>query len=99
VFARGVDSIDGTMKTLRKTQAPIRFVQVRRDMSAALMARGRRNRTASLCVCLATSGRGGIHSRNGRCDAKHERVADQRPRLFCHSRRHDGQIVPLLTNR
>jgi thiamine pyrophosphate-dependent acetolactate synthase large subunit-like protein len=70
VFARGGDDIDGTMKTLRKTQARIRCVQVRRGMSATLMARGHRNRTASLCVCLATSGPGGIRSRNGRCDAR-----------------------------
>jgi thiamine pyrophosphate-dependent acetolactate synthase large subunit-like protein len=76
VSAQGGDSIDAMMNTLRKTQARIRFAHLCRDMSAALTARGHCNRTASLCVCLATSGCDVTHSRSGRCDARRNGHSD-----------------------
>jgi pyruvate dehydrogenase (quinone)/pyruvate oxidase len=58
------------MESLRRQQDQIRFVQVRHEESAALMACGYARFTGKLGVCLATSGPGGLHLLNGLYDAK-----------------------------
>jgi pyruvate dehydrogenase (quinone)/pyruvate oxidase len=70
VFGLPGDGINGLMEALRKRQDSIRFIQVRHEESAALMACGYAKTTGKLGVCLATSGPGGIHLLNGLYDAK-----------------------------
>ncbi len=70
VFGLPGDGINGIMEALRKKQDHIRFVQVRHEEAAALMACGYAKYTGKLGVCLATSGPGGIHLLNGLYDAK-----------------------------
>jgi pyruvate dehydrogenase (quinone) len=70
VFGLPGDGINGIMESLRKKQDQIRFIQVRHEESAALMACGYAKWTGKLGVCLATSGPGGIHLLNGLYDAK-----------------------------
>jgi pyruvate dehydrogenase (quinone) len=70
VFGLPGDGINGIMEALRKRQDEIRFVQVRHEEAAALMACAYAKYTGRLGVCLATSGPGGIHLLNGLYDAK-----------------------------
>jgi len=70
VFGLPGDGINGIMEALRTHQEQIRFVQVRHEEAAALMACGYAKYTGKLGVCLATSGPGGIHLLNGLYDAK-----------------------------
>src|SRR5207249_1494145 len=70
IFGLPGNSINGIMESLRTDQDKIRFVQVRHEESAALMACGYAKFTGRLGVCLATSGPGGIHLLNGLYDAK-----------------------------
>src|SRR4051812_17864063 len=70
VFGLPGDGINGIMEALRKRADRVRFVQVRHEESAALMACGYAKFTGKLGVCLATSGPGGIHLLNGLYDAK-----------------------------
>jgi pyruvate dehydrogenase (quinone) len=70
VFGLPGDGINGIMEALRERQDKIRFVQVRHEESAALMACGYAKYTGRLGVCLATSGPGGLHLLNGLYDAK-----------------------------
>src|SRR2546427_11394345 len=70
VFGLPGDGINGIMESLRTHQEKIRFIQVRHEESAALMACGYAKFTGKLGVCLATSGPGGIHLLNGLYDAK-----------------------------
>jgi pyruvate dehydrogenase (quinone) len=70
VFGLPGDGINGIMEALRQRQDRVRFVQVRHEESAALMACGYAKLTGRLGVCLATSGPGGIHLLNGLYDAK-----------------------------
>ena len=70
VFGLPGDGINGLMEALRKAQKEIRFIQVRHEEAAALMACGYAKYTGKLGVCLATSGPGGIHLLNGLYDAK-----------------------------
>jgi pyruvate dehydrogenase (quinone) len=70
VFGLPGDGINGIMEALRKRQDTIRFVQVRHEEAAALMACGYAKVTGKLGVCVATSGPGGIHLLNGLYDAK-----------------------------
>jgi pyruvate dehydrogenase (quinone)/pyruvate oxidase len=70
VFGLPGDGINGIMESLRQRQNDIRFVQVRHEEAAALMACGYAKYTGRLGVCLATSGPGGIHLLNGLYDAK-----------------------------
>ncbi|MAS33767.1 MAG: pyruvate oxidase [Anaerolineaceae bacterium] len=70
IFGLPGDGINGIMESLRKRQDEIRFVQVRHEETAALMACGYAKFTGKLGVCLATSGPGGIHLLNGLYDAK-----------------------------
>lgn len=52
------------LRALRTRQDQVRFVQVRHEESAALMACAYAKFTGKLGVCLATSGPGGIHLLN-----------------------------------
>src|SRR5688572_11351711 len=70
VFGLPGDGINGLMEALRTRQDRIRFIQVRHEETAALMACGYAKFTGRLGVCLATSGPGGIHLLNGLYDAK-----------------------------
>jgi pyruvate dehydrogenase (quinone) len=69
VFGLPGDGINGIMEALRTRRDQIRFIQVRHEESAALMACGYAKFTGRLGVCLATSGPGGIHLLNGLYDA------------------------------
>jgi len=69
VFGLPGDGINGIIESLRQRQDRIRFVQVRHEETAALMACGYAKFTGKLGVCLATSGPGGIHLLNGLYDA------------------------------
>jgi pyruvate dehydrogenase (quinone) len=70
IFGLPGDGINGLMEALRMRQDKIRFIQVRHEEAAALMACGYAKYTGRLGVCLATSGPGGIHLLNGLYDAK-----------------------------
>src|SRR5437016_1036022 len=70
VFGLPGDGINGIMEAIRTRQDGIRFVQVRHEEAAALMACGYAKYTGRLGVCLATSGPGGVHLLNGLYDAK-----------------------------
>jgi pyruvate dehydrogenase (quinone)/pyruvate oxidase len=70
IFGLPGDGINGIMEALRQRQDEIRFIQVRHEESAALMACGYAKYTGKLGVCLATSGPGGVHLLNGLYDAK-----------------------------
>src|SRR3977135_2814824 len=70
VFGLPGDGINGIMEALRQRQDKIRFIQVRHEEAAALMACGYAKYTGKLGVCLATSGPGGIHLLNGLYAAK-----------------------------
>lgn len=70
IFGLPGDGINGIMEALRKREDAIRFIQVRHEESAALMACAYAKYTGRLGVCLATSGPGGIHLLNGLYDAK-----------------------------
>lgn len=70
IFGMPGDGINGLMESLRTRQDEIRFIQVRHEESAALMACAYAKYTGKLGVCLATSGPGGVHLLNGLYDAK-----------------------------
>src|ERR1700750_646275 len=70
VFGLPGDGINGIMEALRTRQDRVRFIQVRHEESAALMACAYAKYTGRLGVCLPTSGPGGIHLLNGLYDAK-----------------------------
>jgi pyruvate dehydrogenase (quinone) len=63
------------VESLGQRQDRIRFVQVRREETAALKACGYAKLTGRLGVCPATSGPGGIHLLNGLYDAKLDAAA------------------------
>lgn len=89
VFGMPGDGINGIMEALRKRADEIRFIQVRHEESAALMACGYAKWTGKLGVCLATSGPGGIHLLNGLYDAK----LDQAPVLAITGLQHHDLIA------
>src|SRR4030081_465828 len=70
VFGLPGDGINGVIEALRKRRDTIRFIHVRHEEAAALMACGYAKFTGRLGVCRATSGPGGIHLLNGLYDAK-----------------------------
>ncbi len=71
IFGIPGDGINGVMEAIRKRQDKgLRFIQVRHEEAAALMACGYAKFTGKLGCCLATSGPGGIHLLNGLYDAK-----------------------------
>src|SRR6266576_2086679 len=69
VFGMPGDGINGIIEAFRTRQEKIRFIQVRHEEAAALMACGYAKYTGKLGVCIATSGPGGIHLLNGLYDA------------------------------
>src|SRR6266567_3539297 len=70
VFGLPGDGINGIMEALRVRKDKVRFIQVRHEESAALMACAYAKYTGKLGVCLGTSGPGGLHLINGLYDAK-----------------------------
>ncbi len=74
IFGMPGDGINGIMESLRQRQDKIRFVQVRHEESAALMACAHAKWTGRLGCCLATTGPGGVHLLNGLYDAKFDRA-------------------------
>src|SRR5256885_920738 len=70
VFGLPGDGINGIMESLREHKEKIRFLQVRHEEAAALMACAYAKYTGKLGVCLGTSAPGGIHLLNGLYDAK-----------------------------
>ena len=70
VFGLPGDGILGIVEALHRRRDQIRFVQVRHEEAAALMACGYAKFTGKIGVCLGTSGPGGIHLLNGLYDAK-----------------------------
>jgi pyruvate dehydrogenase (quinone) len=74
VFGLPGDGINGVIEALRKRRDKIRFIHVRHEEAAALMACGYAKFTGRLGVCVATFGPGGIHLLNGLYDAKLDQV-------------------------
>lgn len=74
IFGMPGDGINGIMEAIRTHKDQIRFVQVRHEESAALMACGFAKWAGKLGCCLATTGPGGIHLLNGLYDAKADRA-------------------------
>lgn len=74
IFGMLGDGINGVMEAIRTRRDQIRFVQVRHEESAALMACAHAKWTGKLGCCLATTGPGGIHLLNGLYDAKFDRA-------------------------
>ena len=70
VFGIPGDSINGFIEALRVRKDKIKFVLVRHEESAALMACGYAKYTGRIGVCTATAGPGAIHLLNGLYDAK-----------------------------
>ena len=77
VFGIPGDGINGFIEALRRRQDRIKFILVRHEEAAALMACGYAKYTGKLGVCVATCGPGAIHLINGLYDAK----ADNTPVL------------------
>jgi pyruvate dehydrogenase (quinone) len=75
IFGMPGDGINGLMEAIRKRQGKIRFIQVRHEESAALMACAHSKWTGRIGCCLATTGPGGIHLLNGLYDAKADRAS------------------------
>ena len=74
IFGMPGDGINGVMEAIRTRADRVRFVQVRHEESAALMACAHAKWTGRLGCCLATTGPGGIHLLNGLYDAKFDRA-------------------------
>lgn len=70
VFGYPGDGIGGLIGALARTEGAIKFVQVRHEEMAALMACATAKFTGEVGVCIATSGPGAIHLLNGLYDAK-----------------------------
>jgi thiamine pyrophosphate-dependent acetolactate synthase large subunit-like protein len=70
IFGLPGDGINGFMEGLRQLEDRIRFIQVRHEEAAALMACGYAKFTGRLGVCITTSGPCAIHLLNGLYDAK-----------------------------
>src|SRR5512138_2709061 len=72
IFGIPGDGINGLMEAICKAseREKLRFIQVRHEEAAALMACAHAKFTGRLGCCMATSGPGGIHLLNGLYDAK-----------------------------
>jgi thiamine pyrophosphate-dependent acetolactate synthase large subunit-like protein len=68
------DGINGVMEAIHEREDQLRFIQVRHEESAALMACAHAKWTGKLGCCLATTGPGGIHLLNGLYDAKFDKA-------------------------
>jgi pyruvate dehydrogenase (quinone) len=88
IFGLPGDGINGVFEALRKQKDRLRFIHVRHEESAALMACAYAKFTGRLGVCIATSGPGGIHLLNGLYDAK----LDQAPVLAITGLQHSDLI-------
>jgi pyruvate dehydrogenase (quinone) len=75
VFGLPGDGINGVIEAIRRRQDRIRFIQVRHEESAALMACAHSKWTGRLGCCLATTGPGGVHLLNGLYDAKFDKAS------------------------
>ena len=75
IFGMPGDGINGLMEALRTREDRIRFIQVRHEESAALMACAHAKWTGKLGCCLATTGPGGVHLLNGLYDAKFDKAS------------------------
>src|SRR5262245_34618205 len=64
------DGINGLLGALNRAGNDPRFVQVRHEETAALMACAHAKFTGEVGVCLATQGPGAIHLLNGLYDAR-----------------------------
>jgi len=89
IFGLPGDGINGVFEALRKQKEKIRFIHVRHEESAALMACAYAKFTSRLGVCVATSGPGGIHLLNGLYDAK----MDHAPVLAITGLQHSVQMM------
>jgi len=74
IFGLPGDGINGLMEALRKRESSVRFIQVRHEESAALMACAHAKWTGRIGCCLATTGPGGVHLLNGLYDAKFDKA-------------------------
>jgi pyruvate dehydrogenase (quinone) len=74
VFGLPGDGINGFIEALRVRQNKIKFVLVRHEESAALMACAYAKYTGKIGVCVSTSGPGAIHLLNGLYDAKADNI-------------------------
>ena len=74
IFGMPGDGINGIMEAIRGRGEQLRFIQVRHEESAALMACAHAKLTGKLGCCLATTGPGGIHLLNGLYDAKFDKA-------------------------
>ena len=74
IFGMPGDGINGVMEAIRAREGQLRFIQVRHEESAALMACAHAKWTGKLGCCLATTGPGGIHLLNGLYDAKFDKA-------------------------
>ena len=88
IFGLPGDGINGVFEALRKQKDKLRFIHVRHEEAAALMACAYAKFTGRLGVCIATSGPGGIHLLNGLYDAK----LDQAPVLAITGLQHSDLI-------
>jgi pyruvate dehydrogenase (quinone) len=75
IFGLPGDGINGLMEAIRRRTGEIRFIQVRHEESAALMACAHSKWTGRIGCCLATSGPGGVHLLNGLYDAKFDKAS------------------------
>ena len=74
VFGLPGDGINGFIEALRVRQNKIKFVLVRHEEAAALMACAFAKYTGKIGVCVSTSGPGAIHLLNGLYDAKADNI-------------------------
>jgi len=75
IFGLPGDGINGLMEAIRRRTGEIRFIQVRHEESAALMACAHSKWTGRIGCCLATTGPGGVHLLNGLYDAKFDKAS------------------------
>ena len=75
IFGMPGDGINGLMEAIRKREGRVRFIQVRHEESAALMACAHAKWTGRMGCCLATTGPGGVHLLNGLYDAKFDKAS------------------------
>jgi pyruvate dehydrogenase (quinone) len=74
IFGMPGDGINGVMEAIRRRAKQLKFIQVRHEESAALMACAHAKWTGRPGCCLATTGPGGIHLLNGLYDAKFDQA-------------------------
>jgi pyruvate dehydrogenase (quinone) len=75
IFGMPGDGINGLMEAIRQREGKLRFIQVRHEESAALMACAHSKWTGRIGCCLATTGPGGVHLLNGLYDAKFDKAS------------------------